>query len=109
MKTLRDYINLIEDAQSQVDPNKLMASAIVDGDFKEFDLTPLIAKNNWVGNPKQVIQQAEKWFSAFLRQRQLAYTSLKMSYKGQIMNASQVGDPGAADEWADEIQKSFKK
>ena len=112
MKSLRDYINLIEDAQqlaTAVDPNKLLVSANLDGEFKEFDLTPMIAKNNWVGTPKQVIEQAEKWISAFLRQRGLAYSNLKISYKGTTMNANQIGDVGASDAWADEIRNSFKK
>ena len=44
---------------SEVDPDKLMASMDVAGERKEFDLTPLIIKNNWNGTPKEVIQQAE--------------------------------------------------
>ena len=74
------------------DPNKLAASVTVDGEFKEFDLTPLIAKNNWVGDPKTVIKQADKWLGDFLRSKGLAYSNLKISYKGMVMNASQTGD-----------------
>jgi len=77
------------------DPNKLAASVWVDGEFKEFDLTPFIAKNNWVGDPKTVIKQADKWLGDFLRSKGLAYSNLKISYKGMVMNASQVGDAHA--------------
>jgi hypothetical protein len=83
--------------EEAVDPNKLLASVTVDGEFKEFDLTPFIVKNNWVGTPKQVIDQADKWLSDFFRQRQSAYSNLKITYKGMVMNANQVGDVGAQD------------
>jgi hypothetical protein len=83
--------------EEAVDPNKLLASVTVDGEFKEFDLTPFIVKNNWVGTPKQVINQADKWLSDFFRQRQSAYSNLKITYKGMVMNANQVGDVGAQD------------
>ena len=74
------------------DPNKLAASVTVDGELKEFDLTPFIVKNNWVGDPKTVIKQADKWLGDFLRSKGLAYSNLKISYKGIVMNASQTGD-----------------
>ena len=74
------------------DPNKLAASVTVDGELKEFDLTPFIVKNNWVGDPKTVIKQADKWLGDFLRSKGLAYSNLKISYKGMVMNASQTGD-----------------
>jgi hypothetical protein len=110
MKSLRDYINLIEAAQTPSDPNKLLASLTIDGEFKEFDLTSLIEKHNWLGDPKSVIKQAEKWLSDFLRQRGTAYSNLKITYKGMVMNASQVGDANAPDpDWATDIKNSFKK
>jgi|Laugrespbdmm15sn_2_1035079.scaffolds.fasta_scaffold00004_38 hypothetical protein len=115
MKTLRDYINLIEDAQAPVqapaDPNKLLVFinfASGQGN-KQYDLTSIMQKNGWVGTPAQVINQAEKWLSDFLRQRGDQWTGANWSYKGQLLRASQVGDAGAADEWADEIKNSFKK
>jgi hypothetical protein len=77
------------------DPNKLAASVWVGGEFKEFDLTPFIAKNNWIGDPKTVIKQAAKWLGDFLRSKGLAYSNLKITYKGWVMNASQVGDAHA--------------
>lgn len=79
---------------SEVDPDKLMASMDVAGERKEFDLTPLIIKNNWNGTPKEVIQQAEKWLGDFLRKGGNAYSNLKLTYKNTSMNASQLGDPG---------------
>ena len=79
------------------DPNKLAASVTVDGEFKEFDLTPLIAKNNWVGTPKQIINLAEKYLGDFLRKRGSAYSNLELTYKGTTLKANQVGDVGAPD------------
>jgi len=87
--------------EEAVDPNKLLASVTVDGEFKEFDLTPFITKNNWVGTPKQVISQAEKWLSNFLRQRGSAYSNLVIAYKGVKLTSSQVGDAGAQDSFED--------
>jgi len=75
------------------DPNKLLASATVAGEFKEFDLTPLIIKNNWVGDTKAIIKQADQWISNFLDQRGLAYSNLTMSYKGLTLRASQTTAP----------------
>ena len=83
-----------EAMDSEVDPDKLMASMDVAGERKEFDLTPLIIKNNWNGTPKEVIQQAEKWLGDFLRKGGNAYSNLKLTYKNTSMNASQLGDPG---------------
>jgi hypothetical protein len=74
------------------DPNKLTASMLMGGEYKELDLTPLIAKNNWVGTPKQVINQADKWLSDFLRQRGNMYSNLKIKYKGLTMTSSKIGD-----------------
>ena len=54
------------------------------GEFKEFDLTPFIAKNNWIGDPKTVIKQAAKWLGDFLRSKGLAYSNLKITYKNQV-------------------------
>jgi len=79
------------------DPNELTASVTVDGEFKEFDLTPFIAKNNWVGTPQQVIKLAEKWLSDFLRKKGLAYSNLKITYKGMTLNANQIGDVGSSE------------
>ena len=79
------------------DPNKLAASVTLDGEFKEFDLTPLIAKNNWVGAPKQVINQADKYLGDFFRKRGSAYSNLEITYKGTTLKANQVGDVDAPD------------
>ena len=79
------------------DPNKLAASVTLDGEFKEFDLTPLIAKNNWVGTPKQIINLAEKYLGDFLRKRGSAYSNLELTYKGTTLKANQVGDVDAPD------------
>jgi hypothetical protein len=86
-------------AESDVpnDPNKLTASMLMGGEYKELDLTPLIAKNNWVGTPKQVINQADKWLSDFLRQRGNMYSNLKIKYKGLTMTSSKIGDVDASD------------
>jgi hypothetical protein len=99
-KTIAERVLMKESKKSVVegsDPNKLAASVTVDGEFKEFDLTPFIAKNNWVGDPKTVIKQADKWLGDFLRNKGLAYSNLKISYKGMVMNASQVGDVDSPD------------
>ena len=84
-----------KDVAEGSDPNKLAASVWVAGEFKEFDLTPFITKNNWIGDPKTVIKQAHKWLGDFLRSKGLAYSNLKITYKGWVMNASQVGDAHA--------------
>ncbi|CAB4221074.1 Twin-arginine translocation pathway, signal sequence, bacterial/archaeal [uncultured Caudovirales phage] len=84
-------------AADQTDPNKLMASMLMGGEYKEFDLTPMIEKYNWVGAPKQVIIQADKWLSNFLRQRGNMYSNLKIKYKGITMNSSKIGDVDAPD------------
>jgi len=84
-------------AADQTDPNKLMASMLMGGEYKEFDLTPMIEKYNWGGAPKQVIIQADKWLSNFLRQRGNMYSNLKIKYKGITMNSSKIGDVDAPD------------
>jgi hypothetical protein len=110
MKSLRDYINLIEGSQTPADPNKLMASMLMGGEYKEFDLTSTMEKNNWVGTPKQVINQADIWLSDFLRQRGVMYSNLKITYKGVTMNSSKIGDADAPDpDWVNDIKNSFKK
>jgi hypothetical protein len=99
-KTIANRVLMKESAQGVAegsDPNKLAASVTVDGEFKEFDLTPLIAKNNWVGTPKQVINQADTYLGDFFRKRGSAYSNLKLTYKGMTLNANQVGDVGAPD------------
>jgi len=99
-KTIANRVLMKESAQGVAegsDPNKLSASVTVDGEFKEFDLTPLIAKNNWVGTPKQVINQADTYLGDFFRKRGSAYSNLKLTYKGMTLNANQVGDVGSPD------------
>jgi len=87
----------IQSTDDPNDPNKLTASMLMGGEYKELDLTPLIAKNNWVGTPKQVINQADKWLSDFLRQRGNMYSNLKIKYKGLTMTSSKIGDVDAPD------------
>jgi len=107
---MRNYIRLVEGAETPVDPNKLMASMLMGGEYKEFDLTSTMEKNNWVGSPKQVINQADKWLSDFLRQRGVMYSNLKITYKGATMNSSKIGDADAPDpDWVNDIKNSFKK
>jgi hypothetical protein len=102
-KTIANRVLMKESAQSvaendvPTDPNKLTASMLMGGEYKELDLTPLIAKNNWVGTPKQVINQADKWLSDFLRQRGNMYSNLKIKYKGLTMTSSKIGDVDASD------------
>ena len=99
-KTIANRVLMKESAQVVTegdDLNKLSASVTVDGEFKEFDLTPFIAKNNWAGTPKQVINQADKWLGDFLRKRGSAYSNLKLTYKGITLNANQVGDVDSPD------------
>jgi len=85
-------------AADSTDPNKLTASMLMGGEYKELDLTPLMEKNNWAGTPKQVIIQADKWLSNFLRQRGNMYSNLKIKYKGLTMTSSKIGDVDAPDE-----------
>lgn len=104
MKTLRDYINLIEDAQTQApaqapaDPNKLLVFinfASGQGN-KEYDLTGIMQKNGWAGTPKQVVTQAEKWLSDYLRQRGDQWTSIQFTYNGIKFNPwTRIGDTDA--------------
>ena len=89
--------------EQTVDPNKLMASMLMGGEYKEFDLTPTMEKNNWVGTPRQVIEQADKWLSDFLRQRGTMYSNLKLRYKGMTMNSSKTGDVDASDPELDDM------
>lgn len=99
-KTIAERVLMKESAQGVAegsDPNKLAASVTVDGEFKEFDLTPLIAKNNWVGTPKQIINLADTYLGDFFRKRGSAYSNLKLTYKGMTLNANQVGDVGSPD------------
>ena len=102
-KTIANRVLMKESAQDvsednvPTDPNKLTASMLMGGEYKELDLTPLIAKNNWVGTPKQVINQADKWLSDFLRQRGNMYSNLKIKYKGLTMTSSKIGDVDAPD------------
>jgi hypothetical protein len=102
-KTIANRVLMKESAQEMLendvptDPNKLTASMLMGGEYKELDLTPLIAKNNWVGTPKQVINQADKWLSDFLRQRGNMYSNLKIKYKGLTMTSSKIGDIDASD------------
>jgi hypothetical protein len=102
-KTIAERVLMKESAQGVAendvpnDPNKLTASMLMGGEYKELDLTPLIAKNNWVGTPKQVINQADKWLSDFLRQRGNMYSNLKIKYKGLTMTSSKIGDVDAPD------------
>jgi hypothetical protein len=102
-KTIANRVLMKESAQDvsednvPTDPNKLTASMLMGGEYKELDLTPLIAKNNWVGTPKQVINQADKWLSDFLRQRGNMYSNLKIKYKGLTMTSSKIGDIDASD------------
>jgi hypothetical protein len=99
-KTIANRVLMKESAQGMAedsDPNKLAASVTVDGEFKEFDLTPLIAKNNWVGTPKQIINLADTYLGDFFRKRGSAYSNLKLTYKGMTLNANQVGDVGSPD------------
>ena len=102
-KTIASRVLMKESAQGVSendvpnDPNKLTASMLMGGEYKELDLTPLIVKNNWVGTPKQVINQADKWLSDFLRQRGNMYSNLKIKYKGLTMTSSKIGDVDAPD------------
>jgi len=102
-KTIANRVLMKESAQDvsednvPTDPNKLTASMLMGGEYKELDLTPLIAKNNWVGTPKQVINQADNWLSDFLRQRGNMYSNLKIKYKGLTMTSSKIGDVDAPD------------
>ena len=102
-KTIAERVLMKESKQSMTegdvpaDPNKLTASMLMGGEYKELDLTPLIVKNNWVGTPKQVINQADKWLSDFLRQRGNMYSNLKIKYKGLTMTSSKIGDVDASD------------
>ena len=89
--------DIVEAMGSEVDPNKLTASMLMGGEYKELDLTPLIAKNNWVGTPKQVIFQADWWLRVFLRQRGTMYSNLKIKYKGLTLTSSKIGDVDASD------------
>jgi hypothetical protein len=89
--------------EQTVDPNKLMASMLMGGEYKEFDLTSTMEKNNWVGTPRQVIEQADKWLSDFLRQRGTMYSNLKLRYKGMTMNSSKTGDVDASDPELDDM------
>jgi hypothetical protein len=91
------------------DPNKLTASMLMGGEYKELDLTPLIAKNNWVGTPKQVINQADKWLSDFLRQRGNMYSNLKIKYKGLTMTSSKIGDVDEPDPEFESIAEDWNK
>lgn len=91
---LSGLTNLVEET---VDPNKLQASVTVDGEFKEFDLTPIMTKNNWSGNTKNIINQAQKWLDNFLRQRGSSYSDLTITYKGAKLTASQVGNVDSPD------------
>jgi hypothetical protein len=102
-KTIAERVLMKESVQGVLegdvpaDPNKLTASMLMGGEYKELDLTPLIVKNNWVGTPKQVINQADKWLSDFLRQRGNMYSNLKIKYKGLTMTSSKIGDVDAPD------------
>ena len=102
-KTIAERVLMKESVQDVLegdvpaDPNKLTASMLMGGEYKELDLTPLIVKNNWVGTPKQVINQADKWLSDFLRQRGNMYSNLKIKYKGLTMTSSKIGDVDAPD------------
>lgn len=94
------------------DPNKLMAAMLIDGEYKEFDLTPTIEKNNWIGTPMQVINQAEKWLSDFLRKRGTAYSNLTLSYKGASVKSKQTGDvdaPTDLDDFANQAKQRLRK
>jgi len=95
--TKKQFANDEQGVAEGNDTNELTASVTVDGEFKEFDLTPFIAKNNWVGTPQQVIKLAEKWLSDFLRKKGLAYSNLKITYKGMTLNANQIGDVGSSE------------
>jgi len=96
-------------ADEKSDPNKLTASMLMGGEFKEFDLTPFIEKNNWVGSPKQVINQAEKWLSDFLRKRGNMYSNLKIKYKGLTMTSSKIGDIDASDPEFESVMKESEQ
>jgi hypothetical protein len=83
-----------------VNPNKLSAFitfASGEGN-KEYDLTSIMIKNNWVGTPRQVITQAEKWLADFLRQRGDQWTSIQFTYNGiKFKPWTQIGDVDAQD------------
>jgi len=122
MKTLRDYINLIEDAQAPVqapaDPNKLLVFinfASGQGN-KEYDLTGIMQQNGWAGTPKQVVNQAEKWLSDFLRQRGDQWTGVQFTYNGIKFNPwTRIGDTDAPtgnpdlDAWEKETEARMKQ
>jgi hypothetical protein len=94
---MKESVQGVLEGDVPADPNKLTASMLMGGEYKELDLTPLIVKNNWVGTPKQVINQADKWLSDFLRQRGNMYSNLKIKYKGLTMTSSKIGDVDAPD------------
>ena len=86
MKTLRDYMNLIEDAQVQpppgvpADPNKLIAKVSMAGDTKEFDLT-----GRFKGDARSQLNQASDWLSEFLEARQIDFSKFELRYQGMIL------------------------
>lgn len=94
---MKESVQGVPEGDVPADPNKLTASMLMGGEYKEFDLTPTMEKNNWVGTPRQVIEQADKWLSNFLRQRGAMYSNLKLRYKGMTMNSSKIGDIDASD------------
>jgi hypothetical protein len=102
--------------EQTVEPNKLLAFitfASGQGN-KEYDLTPIMIKNNWVGTPKQVVTQAEKWLADFLRQRGDQWTSIQFTYNGMKFEPwTQVGDVGVSDpeldDFANQARQRLKK
>jgi hypothetical protein len=102
--------------EQTVEPNKLLAFiTFVSGQGnKEYDLTPIMIKNNWVGTPKQVVTQAEKWLADFLRQRGDQWTSIQFTYNGMKFEPwTQVGDVGVSDpeldDFANQARQRLKK
>lgn len=111
MKTIRDYINLIEDAQVPVDPNKLMVSIKLQpmstgGEpiDKDFDLTGMFQ-----GSKASQMNQAMDYISNWLESKGLAFNDLRVSYQGQTINGQNRGAMAPQSDWEREADARMKQ
>jgi len=111
MKTLRDYINLIEDAQIPVDPNKLIVSITVqpmstggEPDIKEFDLTGMFQ-----GSKASQMNQAMDYMSKWLESKGMAFNDVRVSYQGQTINGQNRGAMAPQSDWEREAEARMKQ
>ena len=88
--------NIKEDAS---DPNKLIASVVIDGEAKQFDLTGMFK-----GNAKAQMSQASDFITNRLEDSGVNFSNIEIRFNGMIMRQQNLGSVAPHSDWEKEAE-----